>query len=144
MKKAMFSLSFLMLGCFAGSAQNAADLAKIEAVTRLFSAAGDHRDVVQLDRILHPQYRAVANRFLGSPDLTLMDKTSYLQLMKDKKIGGDSREVFILHTDLGHQVATVKAVFQGKILRFTTFISLVKLENGDWQIVGDMPEVEKL
>ncbi len=144
MKNILFSFSVLMLGSFTASAQNAADLAKIEAAVHAFSNSGDQRDVSQLEKILHPQFRAVVNRAFGSPELSLMDKTLYLQLMKDKKIGGDKREVFVLQTDLGKNVATVKALFQGRELRFTTFISLVKLENGEWQIVSDMPEIEKV
>jgi hypothetical protein len=73
-----------------------------------------------------------------------MDKALYLQLIQDKKIGGDAREVTLLQMDLGANVASVKAIFRGKALKFTTFISLLKLENGSWQIVGDMPEIEKV
>lgn len=64
--------------------------------------------------------------------------------MRDKKIGGDTREVHILDTEITNNIATVKAIFQGKALRFTTYISLVKLENGAWQIIGDLPHIEKL
>jgi len=144
MKKNMFLLSMILAGIFPATAQNATDLAKIEAVVTTFSNAGDLQDALKLDKILHPQFRAVVNRAFGSSDLSLMDKAIYLQLMKDKKIGGDKREVFLLQTDIGKNIATVKAILQGRELRFTTFISLVKLENGEWQIVGDFPEIEKV
>lgn len=55
-----------------------------------------------------------------------------------------AREVYLLQTDLGNNIASVKAILSGKVLRFTTFISLVKLPSGDWQIVSDMPQIEKV
>lgn len=141
----MLVLSALfLLASFTCQAQQATDLAQIQAVVREFSAAGDQQNTARLDKILHPQYRAIVNRLFGSPDLSLMDKALYLQLMSDKKIGGDTREVFLLQTDISGTTASVKAIFLGKILRFTTFISLVKLPDGTWQIIADMPEIEKV
>jgi hypothetical protein len=133
-----------MLGASLASAQNTDDLAKVETAVRLFSSAGDHQNADQLDQLLHPQYRSVMNRLFGKPDVSLMDKPTYLQMIREKKLGGDTREVTVLHIEMGAKVATVKAVFQGKMMKFTTFISLVKLESGAWQIIGDMPEVEKV
>lgn len=144
MEKMMIVCSILLFGCLIGTAQDAKDLAKIEALVQNFSSAGDRQDAPELDKILHPQFRAVVHRLFDSPELSLMDKALYLQLMKDKKIGGDQRAAYVLQTDLEGNIAHVKAVFEGKTLRFTTFISLVKLENGEWQIVDDMPKIEKV
>ncbi len=123
--------------------QDSQDLTKIGETVRAFSLSGDQQDVGRLDALLHPQFRAVVHRAMGSADLSLMDKATYLQLMRDKKIGGDNREVHILQVDVMNNVAQVRAIFQGKVLRFNTYISLVKLENGNWQIVGDMPDISK-
>jgi len=134
----------LMAIQFAGNAQNTTDLAKISEVVHTFSTAGDKQDASLLETVLHPQFRAVVHRFMGAPDVSLMDRANFLQLLRDKKIGGDKREVHILHTEITNNIATVKAILEGKALRFTNYISLVKLEDGSWQIVGDMPDVEKL
>jgi Putative lumazine-binding len=144
MKHFMIFMTLFVFCAAAVQAQTVTDLSKIEAAVRQFSAGGDKQDVAVLDKVLHPQFRAVVNRAFGSPDLSLMDKSLYLQLMKDKKIGGDQREVYLLQTDIGENTALVKAIFHGKSLRFTTFISLVKLPTGEWQIVGDMPEIVKV
>ncbi len=136
--------ALLLIGSLTTQAQQTDDLAKIEAVVRAFSTAGDQQDATRLDKILHPQYRAIVNRLFGSPDLSLMDKTLYLQLIADKKIGGDTREVFMLQIDIEGNTAFVKAILKGKVLRFTTFVSLVKLPDGTWQIISDMPEIEKV
>jgi Putative lumazine-binding len=144
MLKLMFSLSLIALIGMGCQAQDLKDVAKIEATVRQFSSAGDQQDAGQLDKILHPQFRAVVHRLFGAPDVSLMDKALYLQLIRDKKIGGDARDVVLLQTDVEGNIATVKAVLQGKALRFTTFISLVRLENGAWQIVGDLPDIVKV
>lgn len=74
--------------------------------------------------------------------LCVTDKASYLQLIRDKKIGGDTREVHLLQMEATQNVAHVKAILKGKALVFTTYFSLVKLPNGTWQIVEDMPHIE--
>lgn len=144
MKKVLFASIFFMTMQLAGYAQNTSDLSKIAEVVRIFSTAGDQQNATNLDPVLHPQFRAVVHRLFGAPDVSLMDKALYLQLIRDKKIGGDKREVHLLHTEISNNIATVKAIFQGKMLRFTTYISLVKMENGTWQIIGDLPDIEKL
>ena len=132
-----------MLACFVGTAQDRLDLAAIETAVHDFAHLGDRQDADGLDKLLHPQYRAVVNRLFGSEEVSLMDKAVYLQLIRDKKIGGDEREVFILSVDVVKNNATVKAIFEGNALRFTTFISLVKTADGKWQVIGDLPDIEK-
>lgn len=144
MKKVFFASILLMSIRLESQAQNTSDIAIIADAVRTFSNSGDQQDATKLDAILHPQFRAVVHRLFGAPDISLMGKALYLQLIRDKKIGGDSREVHILDMEITNNIATVKAILQGKALRFTTYISLVKLENGTWQIIGDLPHIEKL
>ena len=126
------------------TAQTGQDLTKINETIQAYSLAGDQRDIARLDTILHPQYRSLVHRALGGADLNVMDKVSYLQLMADKKIGGDTRKLHILHVDVNGNVAQVKVILQGSVLKFTTYISLVKMTDDNWQIVGDMPQIEKM
>lgn len=135
---------FSMLACSALQAQDHQDLAGIETAVHDFARLGDQQDAKALDQLLHPQFRAVVNRLFGAEEVSLMDKAAYLQLIKDKKIGGDKRGVYILSVDVVNNNATVKARFEGKALRFTTFLSLVKNTDGGWQVIGDMPDIEKV
>ena len=139
----MFFL-FSMMACTAIQAQDRQDLAAIETAVHDFVRLGDQQNSQGLDRLLHPQFRAVVNRLFGAEEVSLMDKSVYLQLIKDKKIGGDKRDVYILSVDVVNKNATVKARFEGKALRFTTFLSLVKNVDGSWQVIGDMPDIEKV
>ncbi len=137
-------LILMLLASFISQAQSTSDLDKIQAAVVSFAQAADQQDAARLDLLLHPQYRAVVHRVFGGKELSLMDKATYLQLIRDKKIGGDTRKVTLLQTDVVNNIAQVRAVFEGKELRFTTYVSLVKLESGEWQVVGDMPDIVKM
>jgi hypothetical protein len=144
MKKALFSILLITMTQIMGCAQSSEDLTKISEAVNTFAMAADQQNADRLDKILHPQYRAVVHRLFGGTDVSLMDKALYLQLIRDKKIGGDKRTVHLIDVDVVNNIATVKALFQGKELKFTTFVSLLKLPDGTWQIVGDMPNIEKV
>jgi hypothetical protein len=124
-------------------AQSGGELRSIGTAVREFAAFADLQQAEGLERVLHPQFRAVVNRPFGSTEISLMDKATYLQLIRERKIGGDTREVHLLSVDIVNQNATVKAVFEGKALRFVTFISLVRTPEGQWQVIGDMPDISK-
>lgn len=136
-------LFFLAAGLgFQLPAQDGEDLLAVEKAIEQFSAAGDQRDLGQLEKLLHPDFRTVVNRQFGSEEVSLMSKAVYLQLVKDEKIGGDQRQVHFLGVNVVGNNATVHALLLGSKLRFTSFFSLVKAANGDWQIIGDFPHIE--
>jgi len=143
MKNAFLTTILLTMAQISGITQNSSDIKNISEAVHSFAQAGDQQDADRLDTILHPQFRAVVHRAFGSADMKLMDKATYLQSIRDKKIGGDTREVHLLQVDMSNNIATVKAIFEGKKLRFITYVSLVKLANGTWQVVDDMPDIEK-
>lgn len=134
-------ISMNMTGLFS---QQSSDLSAIQTVVTDFMNYGDQQDAVALETILHPEFRTVANRLFGAEEVSLMNKDLYLQLVRDKKIGGDKRQLYILDLAVVGNNATVKAVFEGEILHFTTFITLVKSTKGDWAIIGDFPHIEKV
>ena len=72
-------------------AQESADLIAVEEAVEQFSNAGDERDTAQLESLLHPAFRTVVNRQFGSEEVSLMDKTLYLQLVKDEKINDSNQ-----------------------------------------------------
>ena len=116
---------------------------QLTKVVEEYAKAGDNRDTKTLDQLLHTEFRSVVNRLFGSKDLSVMSKTVYLDLMKQEKIGGDQRKVEILNIDVMDHTAYIKARFSGKKLIFTTFLLLAKNADDQWQVVNDMPLVEK-
>jgi hypothetical protein len=144
----MYCKIFIMLSLFAGSlelgAQSLKDLEKVERLVQGFNQAVDRQDPATLERLLHPQFRAYVHRLFGSPDLMITERNSYIQAIREKKIGGDTRAVHILHTDLNNNSAVIKVIFEGKELRFVTHLSAIKLGNDEWQLLSDLPEIVKL
>ncbi len=116
---------------------------QLTTVVEAYAKAGDNRDTKTLDQLLHVEFRSVVNRLFGSMDLSVMSKTVYLDLMKQEKIGGDKRKVEILNIDVMDHTAYIKAKFSGEQLIFTTHLMLAKNAADKWQVVNDMPLIEK-
>ena len=135
MKKVMFLLS--MLGGISLSAQAQQDVALISTVIEKFSTAGDAQDVEALAKIIDDHYRIVWNN-VEKGTVTILDKTTYLGMVQDKKIGGDKRDVQIEAVELidgGN--ALVRAILTGTQADFSSLYSLVKNENGEWHVIQD-------
>ncbi|GAB4415539.1 MAG: hypothetical protein OHK0039_24200 [Bacteroidia bacterium] len=143
-KTALIAAMLWSVACTQSPAQPTQDLAAVEAAVRAFAHMGDVQDADGLDRLLHPQFRAVVNRLFGSDEVSIMDKNLYLQLIRDEKIGGDQRQVHLVSVDVVNNQATVHAVLEGKALRFVTFVSLIKTADGRWQVVGDLPDIAQM
>ena len=120
---------------------NTSDKEKITTVVRHFAQYADQQDVAAMSKVLDDQYRAYLNRLMGSNQVSTLDKTAYLQLLQDKKLGGDERKVTISRIDITGNNASVKMKMEGKKLNFTSYLLLAKTEAGDWKIVADMPTV---
>lgn len=120
------------------------DVKAVEKVVTSFANGADNQDVTTVDAVLHPDFRSVVNRLFGAETVSLMDKPTYLKLLEEKKIGGDKRRVQIISTDIVKNNAIVKVKLVGKKLVFTSYISLVKDTEENWQIIQDMPDIEKL
>lgn len=115
----------------------------IEAV-EAFVKSADQQNVAKMEKILHKDFRALLNRLFGGKDLSVTNKETYLSLLEAKKIGGDDRKVIINSIDIKGPNAYVQATFQGEKLIFNTYLLLVENEDGGWQIVNDMPVIEKV
>ncbi|MEL6863077.1 MAG: nuclear transport factor 2 family protein [Bacteroidota bacterium] len=120
------------------------DLQQINALVHAFVQGADERNVQQMDKVLHPEFRAVVNRLMGSEELSLMTKNLYLDLLKKGSIGGDKRTVYIEAIQIENNNAVVRATFKGEKLVFNTFLQLVKAADGQWSIISDMPHIAKV
>ncbi|MFN7119250.1 MAG: nuclear transport factor 2 family protein [Saprospiraceae bacterium] len=118
------------------------DQEKIVTVVTQFAKYADTQDATAMSAILDDQYRAYLNRLMGSNQVNTLDKTTYLQLLKDKKIGGEERTVTIATVDVNGNNAFVKVKMEGKKMTFVSYLLLAKSEGGDWKIVADMPAIE--
>ena len=93
MKKQFLIVVVSALMCTACNAQSKnkqhPEMKKIEQTIHSFAKAGDDQDATQLDHLLDPNYRIVMNRLFGSPEVTVMPKSLYLDKISSKEFGGD-------------------------------------------------------
>lgn len=125
-------------------AQGKKEEKKVKQAVKAFAKSADSRDLEGMDAILAPEFRAALNRQFGGEEVSLMDKSAYMGMLKAGKIGGDKRKVEILSLDIVGNNAAVKARLTGSALRFTTFLTFIRNVEGSWKLVQDFPDIEKL
>ncbi|GCC52412.1 hypothetical protein SanaruYs_26490 [Chryseotalea sanaruensis] len=111
----------------------------IETAIRTFAKAADKRDVKELDKILHTEFRLAMNQLFGSQDLTTMNKTTYLKMVEDGKLGGEDRKLEMLEVKVFQKNASCIVRFTGSKMSFQTFLQLVRGTDGNWTVVNDLP-----
>lgn len=118
-----------------------ADRAAIEKTLHAFNKAGNTPDPEALENLLHDQFRVVLNRAFGGNDVSIMDKQTYIGMIRDGKIGGVERSLKIEDIDVMDHMASVKAVMENDKLVFHTRWLLVKNPENQWVLVSDAPLV---
>ena len=140
----LISLSMTILMNVCQFQTHDSDFIQISEAVHSFVKAVDKQNTEATAKILHKDFRAIVNQAFGSDKVDILNKTTYLDLMKKGVIGGDERSVLITSIDMVGNNATVKAIFTGKDLVFETFVQLVKNTNGEWRIISDLPTIEKI
>lgn len=135
MKNVGFTLMLLALG-IAASAQKA----QVEKNIKAFSAAADNQNADAVGSFIDENFRAVIN----GETVMVIDHDTYLNMIDQKKIGGDKRKVKVHEvTVIDNLNAVAKATITGKKAVFRSLFSLAKI-NGDWKIVQDLVVMELL
>lgn len=114
---------------------------KVRKAVNAFVTSADVQDADALEKVLHPEFRVVLNRQMGSTETSILDRAGYVGLVRDKKIGGDKRTVNFLHVNTHGNNATVIAEFKGQKAVFHSTLLLVKGTDDNWQIVQDFPDI---
>jgi Domain of unknown function (DUF4440) len=144
MKHMILILVGLALSSSTVLAQNKAETENVKEAVRQWASAGDRQDPDAAAAFMAEEFRMVGNRLFGSPDVSTTDKALYLQLLRDKKIGGLPRTVkFKAVTVLGANAA-VTVQLQSSALRFDSLLQLIQGADGKWRLVADLPQVVAL
>jgi hypothetical protein len=106
-----------------------------EAAVRALTTAMDGRNAEQVDALLHPDYR-VTFAIAGKPGASILDRATYLKLLKAGKIGGAPRTYAAGWSNAHPQFAQVQAVLTGAHARFDMVFTVVKTEAG-WQVISE-------
>jgi hypothetical protein len=116
---------------------------KVRKVIELFVKAGDARNADQLDSVLHSHFRVVANQLMGSTSINVITKDQYLVLMREGKLGGDKRTLEIQSVEIIDKNASAKVKITGNVVTFESFYHLIQNNEGQWQLVQDLPFATK-
>ncbi len=118
---------------------NTSEEKSIEACITGFAKAGDLNDVPALSAYLDANYRVVMNRLFGSEEVQVVDKTFYLEKIRTKEWGGDTRTINVEGILINGDSATAKVKLVGEKSTVSSLFLLVKNAEGSWQIVSDTP-----
>lgn len=112
-----------------------------EAIILTHKAAAN-RNVEQLDKLLHKDYRVVANRFKGNDEVVIILKKQYLQMMKEEKIGGTFYNINFKDINVFKHTAFVDVLYTSKnTSSLHKYLVLIQEKNNIWKIVSDIPVV---
>ncbi len=140
MKKVIFTAFAVCFGLVSSAQMN--DEKAIEVVIHSFAEAGDQQNVEALSDCLDESYRIVMNQLFGSKEVSVMAREVYLQKIKAKEFGGDSRNTEVETILVNGNTASAKVIFKGKQMTFVSIIGLVKNAKGDWKMVSEVPVIQ--
>ena len=124
----------------AGYAQ-ASDAKDIKAAITGFAKAGDMNDADKLAEYLDTNYRVVMNRLFGSSKVNIMPREVYLEKIRKKEFGGDTRKLTFDNLVINGTTASVMVTMKGKKATFISLITMVQNADGRWKLVSDVPMV---
>lgn len=108
-----------------------------------FIKAGDDRNIVALEKLIHENFRALAH----PPGTTIVQpviesRAHYLTLIQEGKIGGKPRTVSLQSADVWTNTAIVRVEMESTELHFSSTFSLFYAPETGWQIVHDLVELQ--
>ncbi len=137
--KTLILMSAITLFVTSACHTQSVDEKAIKKTIHTFSKAGDANDSDQLELTLDPNFRIVMNRLFGSPDVSIMPREVYLEKIRTKEYGGDSRQVQVESVNINETTACARVRFIGKEMTFVSILNLVKDPDGAWKLISQMP-----
>jgi ketosteroid isomerase-like protein len=137
----LMALLCLTLLTMEANAQSS-DLSQIEATITGFTKAGDQSNSEKVSSYLDDNYRIVMNQLFGSTEVSVVPKSLYLEKIKSKEWGGDTRVITIKNVNVNGKTASAKVIQKGTKSTFVSTMVLLKDNAGNWKIVCDIPIIE--
>ncbi len=114
----------------------------IKEVVLTFEKASAERNIDGLKKVLHPDYRAVANRFKGSDDVVLISRENYLSMTETGKIGGTSYDTDFISISVANHTAMAEVLLRSKTSSdMHKYLFLIQNQEDKWQVISDLPLV---
>jgi hypothetical protein len=117
--------------------------AQVESAIQEFVKSGGNRDVKRLDAIPNYNFRVLTNQLMSSTSFTEIQKKRFQSLIREGKLGGDSKTIEILTPELVNRNASARMKLKGSQMISDTFYHLILSPEGNCQMVQDLPFVIK-
>ena len=115
---------------------------EVKQTVLAFDGATATRDIATLQKVLHPDYRVLANRFRGTPGTTVIMRDTYLSLMENGKVGGRVYEPEFRQINVTGHTAMVDLLLKTKgVASMHKYLFLVQNDKNEWQVISDLPVV---
>ena len=113
----------------------------IQAITN-FVKGGDNSDTELLDKILHNEFRVTNNGFMRNAGVTIIDKKTYLENIKNGIFGGLPRKMTIESIEDSKTIAMLKFRLESSENYFVSYNSLVLDIDNEWKLINNLAVVE--
>lgn len=140
MKQLILTLTLLMTMAQAQAKND--DKAQVAQTVESFAKAAEDQSTSEMDLLLDDNFRVVMNQLFGSDKVTVMDKATYLNMLGEKKLGGDKAVVKTESINVNGNNAVVNTVFKSDKMSMRLYLLLAKDVSGIWKIVSDLPTIE--
>ncbi len=136
----VFLSAIPFLNCMSQNQNNMKN--QIKEIVASIEKAAANRNIKQLTELLHKDYRVVANRFKGSKNVTIIPKETYLQMMKEKKVGGTNYNINVKDIKIYEHTAIVDVLYISETTSdMHKYLVLIQDQNNQWKVVSDIPIV---
>lgn len=137
-------VSFLLvLISFAASAQaetNPEDIEAVKQTIKTYVQSTDARNADQLEKVLYDNCNFISYNEITHKTSEMADG-SFLDLVKDGKAGGWTRNLNINSVDVNDNMAVAKVEISDSKVKETGFLTLIK-NNGSWKIMNGVSTLE--
>ncbi|MBD1431479.1 nuclear transport factor 2 family protein [Sphingobacterium sp. DN00404] len=114
---------------------------QVKAAIEAFVKAGDNRDIVALEEILHTNFQNIQDVFFDEDRICVFSKDDYIELIRTEKFGGSPRSIDFHSIEHTGNIAIVRAKLESQYLIFHSLIVCVH-DNGHWKIINNTPAIE--
>ena len=114
------------------------DEAQIQIAIENFARGADAQNTTLIATSLHPEAQQY---FVGQDGLVRLSRTDYFNMLEQKKIGGQKRNLEISSITVNENLAVASAAMWNDGVRFENYFSLMKI-GGTWQIVSVVLRME--
>ncbi|MEM7675861.1 MAG: nuclear transport factor 2 family protein [Myxococcota bacterium] len=134
----MIAAVMLLLGAESSAA---APKAEVRRTVENFTKAGDQQNAQRVGELTSPDFRVVF-QVDDSLKTTVLSRATYMQMLRDRKLGGQPRTVEIRSVTIDGGLAHVRTHMKRQGAQFDGVMTLVHTDVG-WRLIQDAVRLTK-